>query len=483
MVMQKQQRKALAQRLSVMMKKPAAANKDLDAENVAADEVDDDVPQDVSKKVQEKQRKQEEQQREVDRKKELKAMSVDDLKLLVTQIGLDPKQKKDALTTIVIKHEAKLRAEARAREAKMRTVVVNKKEELERLSLSDLAKQCASLNIEGAKAKQDRVERILKQWQEADGVAKALEEDRRKEREQELLAMGNAALRKLCEKAGLDPFVKDVLVDRLVRYETDQANQTAKVDQAQVPPNKIDLVETLLLKEKEQKEQKEKQDKALDALAKQKKTLKTMSQSDLKQALSDKGFDSEGNKEALIEILARARLQEEDAKLRKKHLMSMPIPELKQLLASKGIDVSKNNKADLVKMLLDQEALLQKRQLSLEAKEKDAMAARKVELESESQAKLKDLCMSKELSSSGVKEALIGRLLDQARKDGELSKAAAKILRKERKEELSKADTCLVVGMCDKAGVDPCVKEIMVERLLTFETEETLQPPAKRARC
>jgi len=435
----------------------------------------------VSEKEKEKQRKEEEKQKDIDRRKELKAMSMDDLKELVTRIGKDPKQKKDELITAVAKHEAKLRAEAAAREAKMRAVVVKKKQELERLSLSDLAKQCASLNIEGAKSKNERVERILKQWQEADGVAKALKEEKHQERHQELLAIDNAGLRKLCEKAGVDPFVKEVVIDRFMKHEAANMEPTAKVEQA--APAKMDLVETLLLKEKEQKEQKEKDEKAQDALAKKKKALKSWSPSDLKQALQDKGLDAEGNKEAMIEAVAKAQMQEDAAKQKKKDLMNMAIHDLKDLLAGKGLNASGNNKGNLVSALLDHEASLLKRQLSVEGKEREAFAAKRAELEAESQSKLKELCASKELSTTGVKEALVGRLLDQARRDGELTRAAAKMLRAQRKEDLSKMDIGAVVGMCDKAGVDPCVKEVMVERLLSYETEEEVQqPPAKRAR-
>merc|ERR1719183_1310078 len=412
-----------------MMRRPAAAKKGLVTEDTMEEgkvrtpkrspQKTGEEPEEETEEVQvseasrEKQRQSDEKQKDLDRRKELKAMSVDDLKELVTQLGKDPKQKKDELVTVVAKHEAKLRAEAAAREAKMRAGVGKKKEELERMPVSDLAKQCASLNIEGAKSKHDRVERILKQWQEADGVAKALKDETFQERNQELLAIDNAGLRKLCEKAGVDPFVKEVVIDRFMKYEAVKMESTSKVDQA--APAKMDLVETLLLKEKEQKEQKEKEEKAQDALAKKKKALKSWTPGDLKQAIQEKGLEAEGNKEAMIEALAQAQLQEDGAKQRKKDLMGMALHDLKDLLAGKGLDASGNNKGNLVSALLDHEASLLKRQLSVEAKEKEAFAAKRAELEAESQAKLKELCASKELSASGVKEALVGRLLDQAR--------------------------------------------------------------------
>merc|ERR1719191_938044 len=134
------------------------------------------------------------------RQKELKAMKASDLKELATRIGLDSTQKKDDLAENVVAHEAKLRADALARAEKMRAVVVQKKEELEGLTISDLAKLCATKNIEGARSKEERVVRLLKQWQDCNGVMKALEQECKQERAKELGTMDSLSLRRLCQK-------------------------------------------------------------------------------------------------------------------------------------------------------------------------------------------------------------------------------------------------------------------------------------------
>merc|ERR1719215_2582670 len=109
----------------------------------------------------------------------------------------------------LLKHEAKARADKYAHEAKIRAVVIRKKDELENTSMADLAKQCESIGAKGVRAKPDRIARLLVHWQNNDGVDKALAQIATEERKAELNEMDNASLRKLCEKADVDPFVKE----------------------------------------------------------------------------------------------------------------------------------------------------------------------------------------------------------------------------------------------------------------------------------
>merc|ERR1719473_1235751 len=69
------------------------------------------------------------------RTKEIKSMNVADMKDLVSNLGLNTGKKEDMIKTL-LKHEAKLRAEAREREAKIRGVVLKKKEQLESTSVA-----------------------------------------------------------------------------------------------------------------------------------------------------------------------------------------------------------------------------------------------------------------------------------------------------------------------------------------------------------
>merc|ERR1719387_1131660 len=234
-------------------------------------------------------------------------MKVSDLKELAARIGLDSTQKKDDLAENVVAHEAKLRADALARAEKMRAVVVQKKEELEGLSISDLAKLCASKNIEGARSKEERVARLLKQWQDCNGVARALEEESKQERAKELGAMDSASLRKLCAKAGVDPFVKEVLVDRLMHREAAGMISAPKEEEAP----ETDLVEVLLLREKALKEQKEKKEKEAEAREEKLKALKGSTVQELKKELERQGLQATGSKEAMVQAVLEAQKQKE----------------------------------------------------------------------------------------------------------------------------------------------------------------------------
>merc|ERR1719197_1003138 len=106
--------------------------------------------------------------------------------------------------------------------SKIRAVVVKKKQELESQSLSELGKLCESMGIKGLKSKEERVQRLLVHWQENDGVDKALSQIAHEERKQELVALDATKLQKLCSKIGVDPFVQEIMVDRISKRENEQ---------------------------------------------------------------------------------------------------------------------------------------------------------------------------------------------------------------------------------------------------------------------
>merc|ERR1719355_573539 len=61
--------------------------------------------------------------------------------------------------------------------------------------------------------------------------------------------------------------------------------------------------------------------------------------------------------------------------------------------------------------------------------------------------------------------------LEEAQKDGDLDKIVCRNLRNKRKEELMSMDKPAVVQLCEKTGVDPLIKDIMVERIMMRENE------------
>merc|ERR1711988_802483 len=70
-------------------------------------------------------------------------------------------------------------------------------------------------------SKQERVQHLMKHWQENDGVDKALEKIVQDARKGELSDMENSSLLELCQRAGVDPYVKEVIVDRVIKKEVE----------------------------------------------------------------------------------------------------------------------------------------------------------------------------------------------------------------------------------------------------------------------
>merc|ERR1712048_1261988 len=155
------------------------------------------------------------------REKELKSMYVDALKKLTESKSL-PTGKRDDMIKAILKVEAKERAQHREHEAAIRAAVTKKKQELEALSAPELKRLCAEKEIKGSLSKVERVETLLKLWVDDDGINKAQIEQAREERTAELNAMDKQALRKICEQAGIEVFLRDVMVDRVVNYENEK---------------------------------------------------------------------------------------------------------------------------------------------------------------------------------------------------------------------------------------------------------------------
>merc|ERR1719183_1091090 len=126
---------------SKVRKRPAAAPKEEEEEDMEVEEISEE------EKI-----KRHEKEVVAQRTPELKSMSMDALKTLLVKAGLPTGKKEDMIKTL-LKQEAKDRAEAREHEAKIRAVVIKKKEDLEGLSLMDLGKLCDSKGIKCGKAK------------------------------------------------------------------------------------------------------------------------------------------------------------------------------------------------------------------------------------------------------------------------------------------------------------------------------------------
>merc|ERR1719343_1210224 len=130
------------------------------------------------------------------------------------------------------------------------------------MSAPELKDLCSTKGITGVLTKSVRVEKLLHLWQQEDGVNKGLAQMARAKREGELVAMDKAALRKLCERSGVEAFVKEIMVERLLKHEVEAgrfvrpaAEKKEEKEQAPAAAKKADLVDTLLASEANRKKE------------------------------------------------------------------------------------------------------------------------------------------------------------------------------------------------------------------------------------
>merc|ERR1712192_77266 len=405
------------------------------------------------------------------RRKDLKAMYVDLFFFFVKVLGVSGVKREDLISGI-LKNEAKTRAEKREEEATVRGFVVEKKEELEAQSASDLKKLCAAQGIEGS-SKSQRVEQLLAKWVQDDGISKARAKAAYDAREAELSAMDKQALQKICTKEKLDPYVKDVMIERLIQRENELGNfSVPKKEEDEVPTTsttKGSVVDALLAKTKQEEEMVKKKQEEADRLAKKVKEFLTKSQDELKKLISRKGLEASG-KEKMIEALVLAEAQEEAVNARKAEVKAMGKEELAEILKSKGLKIDKS-KDTMGKTLLEHEANLREQLEAFDRKMCEISAKKQEELELKTNSELKDMCIAKGLPAGVAKEDRAKRLVEAARKEGELDKVYIKTIRNARTEVLKAMEDPALLKLCNEIEVDPFVKEIMVGRILSHEVE------------
>merc|ERR1719327_1482452 len=463
---------------SKTMKRPAAVNDEDVAEGqiVAVEETKEASEKDIV----------------IERTKELKVMSASDLKELVSSQGLETGTK-EVMIRSLLKHEAKLRVAAREQKAKIRGVVVAKKIELEALSNAELGKLCNDKGLKSLKTRPERVQRLLVDWQENEGVDRALAKIAADDRIKELDAMDNLKLRKVCNKLGVDPFVQEIMVERISKHENAQglyARPTIRQPNEETTEEKkqVDMVDELLANEAKRKKERELQQKQEQAMAQKRKDLKALSVDDLKKRLAKKGLNASGKRDDMIDALFIVAVQEDAAAARKVELQGKSTDQLKQLLTLNRLETG--SKDQMVKAMLAYEAKIREENRVFEEKAKVISAKKQQELETKSNAKIKEMCADKGLPTKGEKHELVEHLIGEEAKAGAFDKIVSMNIRSKRREELMAMDKAAVVKLCEKIGVDPSLKGIMVERIMNAESEadeviaagDDEQPASKKAR-
>jgi len=295
----------------------------------------------------------------------------------------------------------------------------------------------------------------------------------------------------LCNKIGVDPFVKEIMVDRISKKENETgcyARPPAVLENAAPKvEHKTDMIEALLVNEAQRKKEVELKTRQEEGINLKMKELKAMSIDDLKKRLKKKGIESSGKKEEMIRALVLTAAQEDAVTKRKSELSSKTLPELKELLSRFRLELG--TKDQMVKTMLAHEAKLCEDLKAFELKVDEVANQKKEQLEAETNSALKEMCVAKGLPVGGGKEERIERIVEEIRNGGELDKVVSKHIREKRNHELMSMDKPVVLKICEATGVDPLVKGIMVERIISQEGDSdtaivmTDEPAAKKARA
>jgi len=299
--------------------------------------------------------------------------------------------------------------------------------------------------------------------------------------------MDAPALLKMCKKAGLDPYVKDIMVARIIRkeHEAGRFARPLPEKQAELESSKSqgDVIDDFLAKEANRKKELELKKQQDEAMSKRIAELKNLPVEKLKKLVAKNGLDANCKKEQMMVALLNLDKQKAAADARRQELKSMGKEALIDLAASKGL--KKGSVDTMVTGLMELEEKHRAELVAYEAKVDEALLKKKAEFEAKSSAELKELCASQGLKVGGGKEERVANLVDAAREDDEVHKTLAKMAREARKATLLAVEKPELLRLCEEYGVDPHVPEVMAELVLEHEIQmgEIKEPVAKKARA
>jgi len=247
------------------------------------------------------------------------------------------------------------------------------------------------------------------------------------------------------------------------------------------------MIDELLASEATRKKERALQSQKEEALASKRKELKALSVEDLKKRLVKKGLEATGKRDEMVDTLFIAAVQEDAVTARKLELQAKSTQDLKDLVLLNGLEAGP--KEQMVKAMLAHEGKCREELRAFEQKVSLVAAEKAKALESKSNAALKELCASKDLPVKGEKNERIERIIEEQKKEGEFDKLVSVSNRNKREQELMSMDKPAVLKICENAGVDPSVKDVMVERIMSHESEAGAaiaagddEPAAKKAR-
>merc|ERR1711959_27834 len=96
---------------------------------------------------------------------------------------------------------------------------MGKKEELDAKAANELKDLCVNKGLKAGVGKEDRVQRLLEEARTSGELDQVVAVRSQEARTSELLANEMPALLKLSKEVDADPFVTDVMVERIMSYE------------------------------------------------------------------------------------------------------------------------------------------------------------------------------------------------------------------------------------------------------------------------
>merc|ERR1719502_1959731 len=178
------------------------------------------------------------------------------------------------------------------------------------------------------------------------------------ERKAELAAMDVSKLHKLCNKAGVDPLVQEIMVDRISKQEN-FSGCYARPALAQEPESAkeqkdVDMIDALLANEAQRKKERLEREQKEEAALQKRKEFKSLSIDELKKRLAKRKIEVSGKKDEMVDALFFAAMQDEVINARRTELKSKSQQDLKDLMGRYGLEAG--GKEQMIKALLDQEA-------------------------------------------------------------------------------------------------------------------------------
>merc|ERR1719443_565213 len=145
-----------------------------------------------------------------------------------------------------------------------------------------------------------------------------------------------------------------------------------------------------------------------------------MTNDELRGLVAKKGLEAAGKKHDLVEAMLLAEAQEADRGARRERLRALGSEELQRLLLRNGLQPGSLKPDAMVAAFMAHETKVLDGLRAYEARVDEFLVKKKEELETESNARLKDLCDSKGLKPGLAKGERVERLVDAVRREGEV---------------------------------------------------------------